>query len=193
MAEVAHTIDLNLAESLQNRDFRQKFFVAETSAQIAAQLIALRKRRDLKQQEVAELIGTQQPAISRIEKADYQSWSFSILRKIADALDARIRVYIEPSEDIIHEYGVSQESESEKNSELAVFKELLRRPTPTTTSRKDTGRQIVKLEFFPSDNEVTAMNQHLERPNEPRSEVPKPQLANSAELQRLPAGLASWR
>jgi transcriptional regulator with XRE-family HTH domain len=101
MIEVAHSINLELLEQLKDREYRQKFFLAESSAQIAAQLIALRKKRDLNQQEVAELIGTQQPAISRIEKADYQSWSFSILRKIAGALDARIRVLIEPSEDII--------------------------------------------------------------------------------------------
>jgi transcriptional regulator with XRE-family HTH domain len=104
MVEVAHSIDLNLPDKLGDREYRQKFFLAESSAQIAAQLIALRKRRDLNQQQVAELIGTQQPAISRIEKADYQSWSFNVLRKIADALDARIRVFIEPSEDIIGEY-----------------------------------------------------------------------------------------
>ncbi len=104
MVEVAHSIDLNLPEKLRDREYRQKFFLAESSAQIAAQLIALRKRRDLNQQQVAELIGTQQPAISRIEKADYQSWSFSILRKVADALDARLQVSIEPAEDILYEY-----------------------------------------------------------------------------------------
>lgn len=104
MMEIAHSIDLNLPEKLKDREYRQSFFLAETSAQIAEQLIALRKRRDLNQGEVAKLTGTQQPAISRIEKADYQSWSFSVLRKIAGALDARIRVLIEPSEDILDEY-----------------------------------------------------------------------------------------
>lgn len=50
------------------------------------------------------MIGTRQPAISRVEKADYQNWSFNTLRKIADAQDARIRVSIEPAEDILKEY-----------------------------------------------------------------------------------------
>src|SRR5581483_10651773 len=100
----AYPINLNLSDKLQDREYRQKFFVAESSAQIAQQLVNLRKRRDLSQQQLAELLGTQQPAISRIEKADYQSWSFSVLRKIASVLDARIRVFIEPSEDVLAEY-----------------------------------------------------------------------------------------
>lgn len=102
--EIAHPIDLNLAEELRDPDFRKQYFLAESSAHIAEQLIALRKRRGLDQAEVAELVGTQQPAISRVERADYQSWSFTTLRKIAGALDARIRVEIEPSEDVLSEY-----------------------------------------------------------------------------------------
>lgn len=104
MTEIAQFIDLQLAEKLRDAQYRQKFFLAESSAHIAAQLIALRKRRGLNQKEVADLLGTRQPAISRIEQADYQNWSFNTLRSIADVLDARIRVYIEPSEDILRQY-----------------------------------------------------------------------------------------
>jgi transcriptional regulator with XRE-family HTH domain len=104
MTEIAHHIDLNLAQKLRNREYRQRFFLAESSAHIAEQLIALRRRRGLDQTQLAEMIGTQQPAISRVEKADYQNWSFNNLRKIADAEDARIRVLIEPAEDILKEY-----------------------------------------------------------------------------------------
>jgi transcriptional regulator with XRE-family HTH domain len=104
MTEIAHHIDLNLAQKLQNREYRQKFFLAEASAHIAEQLIALRKRLNLDQTQLAEMIGTHQPAISRVEKADYQNWSFNTLRKIADAQDARIRVSIRPAEDILKEY-----------------------------------------------------------------------------------------
>jgi transcriptional regulator with XRE-family HTH domain len=126
MAEIAHSIDLNLSENLQDREYRQKFFLAESSAQIAAQLIALRKRRDLNQAQLADLIDTQQPAISRIEKADYQSWSFSVLRKIADALDARIRVYIQPSEDILGEYRDNKNEPDAIARHIESFKDIFR-------------------------------------------------------------------
>jgi transcriptional regulator with XRE-family HTH domain len=98
------SIDLDLSKKLKGREYRQKYFLAEASARIAEQLIALRRRRQLNQTQVAELVGTHQPAISRAEKADYHSWSFNTLRGIADALDARLRVNIEPSEDVLHEY-----------------------------------------------------------------------------------------
>ncbi len=53
-----------------------------------------------------------------MERADYQNWSFSALRRIADELDARIRVLIEPSEDILKEYeGEAKESPVEPEGE----------------------------------------------------------------------------
>jgi transcriptional regulator with XRE-family HTH domain len=110
VTEIAQPTELNLAEKLQTRTYRQQFFLAEASASIAKQLIALRKRRGLDQGQLAEQIGTQQPAISRIEKADYQNWSFNTLRKIAAAEDARIRVSIEAAEDILKEYELQSES-----------------------------------------------------------------------------------
>ena len=100
--------------------YRRQFFLAESSAEIAAQFIALRKRRELNQGDVAEVIDTQQPAISRYEKADYLSRSFSILQKIADALDARIRVLIEPSEDILHEYREEETSAHPPSSDAGM-------------------------------------------------------------------------
>jgi transcriptional regulator with XRE-family HTH domain len=137
MAEIAHSIGLNLPEKLKDREYRQKFFLAESSAQIAAQLIALRKRRELNQHQLADLINTKQPAISRIEKADYQSWSFSILRKIAGVLDARIRVLIEPSEDILGEYESEQQSDQSETiqGDLAVATAIL--PTQPVQSESE--------------------------------------------------------
>jgi transcriptional regulator with XRE-family HTH domain len=103
-AESVPSIDIGLPQKLKDHEYRKGYFLAEASARIAEQLTALRKRRQLNQKQVAELVGTHQPAISRAEKADYHSWSFNTLRGIADALDARIRVIIEPSEDVLHEY-----------------------------------------------------------------------------------------
>lgn len=102
--DAAEKIDVNLTEELRDPAFRRRYFLAESSARIAQDLIDLRKRRGLDQKQVAELVGTQQPAISRIEQADYQNWSFNTLRKLAGALDARIRVEITPAEDVLKEY-----------------------------------------------------------------------------------------
>ncbi len=176
MADVAHSIDLCLPEKLRDREYRQKFFLAECSAEMAAQLIALRKRRDLKQGEVANLIGTQQPAISRYEQADYQSRSFSVLQKIADALDARIRVLIEPSEDVLSEYD-----EQVDHPEALALKEIIRpRPSPATEPEK---RQAVRLgNLFPKNEMSAASYEQIASP----SEISKIGLfENSAAFQRF--------
>lgn len=107
MSEIAPSIKIDLAEKLKDRGYRRLFFLAEASAKIAEQIIKLRKKRGLTQGQVAKMVGTGQPAISRAERADYQNWSFRTLRDIADALDGRIRVTIEASEDVLGEYGAA--------------------------------------------------------------------------------------
>jgi transcriptional regulator with XRE-family HTH domain len=104
------SIDLNIAERLKaDPRFRQAYFLAESSGMIARQLIGLRKRRGLSQADVAKQLDTRQPAVSRVESADYRNWSFNTLRRLAEALDARLRVIIEPSEDILGEYEERRE------------------------------------------------------------------------------------
>ena len=116
MTEIAHRIEINLPAKLQDKQYRQKFFLAESSAQLAEQITALRKRRGLNQKQLADLVDTKQPAISRVEQADYQSWNFSTLRNIVGALDGRIRVTIEASEDVLPEYEKRVESDEAKES-----------------------------------------------------------------------------
>jgi len=103
--EPAQSIDLNLREKLKDRGYRQRFFWAECSAHIAEQLISLRKLRGLNQTQVAQLANTKQPAISRAEQADYQNRKIETLRAIVEALDGRLRVIIEPAEDVLAEYA----------------------------------------------------------------------------------------
>jgi transcriptional regulator with XRE-family HTH domain len=112
------SIDLSVSERLQNDpEFRQDFFIAESSAKIAQQLINLRKRRTLNQTQLAEKLETGQSAISRVESADYLNWSFATLRRFAAALDARIRVVIEASEDVLPEYEEATQCVTETESD----------------------------------------------------------------------------
>ena len=56
----------------------------------------LRENRGLSQAQLARALGTQAPAISRIEDADYDGHSLRILRKIADYFDQHLVVSFEP-------------------------------------------------------------------------------------------------
>lgn len=98
------SLDLNLFEELKDDEFRNAFFEAEASSQIARALINLRQMRGLSQKDLADALDTKQPAISRIESADYRGWSYSTLRKVAQVLRARLRIVIEPFEQVHDEY-----------------------------------------------------------------------------------------
>jgi transcriptional regulator with XRE-family HTH domain len=127
-------IDLELPLKLQDPAYRERFFLAEASAEIARQLIALRKRRGLSQVELAAAANTQQPAVSRAEQADYHNWSFNALRKLTNAMGGRLRVVIEPWEDVIGEYypeGYSSEAEALRRKE----EEELAQPHEASKSR----------------------------------------------------------
>lgn len=64
-------------------------------AKIARQIFDLRTRAGLSQKELAVRIQTTQSVISRLEDADYEGHSLSMLRRIAEVLGARIDVDLE--------------------------------------------------------------------------------------------------
>lgn len=63
---------------------------------IAEHIHNLRKENGLSQKQLAELIGTTQSVISRLEDADYNGHSFAMLRKIAQAFHQRIHIQFVP-------------------------------------------------------------------------------------------------
>lgn len=69
---------------------------ARQEADIAAQIYELRQQANLSQKQLAELIGTTQSVISRLEDADYTGHSLEMLRRIAQALHCSLQVQIIP-------------------------------------------------------------------------------------------------
>ena len=62
------------------------------ASDISIQLTSLRKKAGLSQKELARRIGTSQQQISRLESSSYEGHSLSMLRRVAGALGATIRV-----------------------------------------------------------------------------------------------------
>jgi predicted XRE-type DNA-binding protein len=105
MTEAKALIDLAVSAKLKgDPNYRWDFFKAENDALIAEQLIALRERRGLTQTQAAEKSSTHQPAVSRMEKSDYENRTLNAIQRLADAYDARVRVVIEAFEDVLNEY-----------------------------------------------------------------------------------------
>jgi ribosome-binding protein aMBF1 (putative translation factor) len=66
------------------------------SLNIAEQIYNLRTHARLSQKELADLVGTTQSVISRLEDADYNGHSLNMLERIAGALHCRIEVRLVP-------------------------------------------------------------------------------------------------
>jgi transcriptional regulator with XRE-family HTH domain len=88
--------DKYLAEQMDNAEFAARFEQAGDSWDIALQLTALREKAGLSQKEVARLLDTSQQHISRLESPTYTGHSLSNLRRLAAALNARVKVTFEP-------------------------------------------------------------------------------------------------
>lgn len=112
----SHT-DLGIADELKNKVFRDQFFRTERELDIPAQLKSLRKLRGLNQGELADIVGTKQSGISRLEKSSHGNWNLETLVKIAEALDARLAVTIEPYEIVIARFKADEQRAKESAAE----------------------------------------------------------------------------
>ena len=62
--------------------------------------LAIRRAREaagLTQGQLAEKIGTTQSVISRLEDADYEGHTLKMLERIAEVLDQRVVIHLEPA------------------------------------------------------------------------------------------------
>lgn len=71
---------------------------AKSPDDISRQLVRLRISRKLTQAELASRIGCKQADVSRMEKEDYNGYTVSGLRKVAEGLGAKIELEIIPDE-----------------------------------------------------------------------------------------------
>ena len=87
--------DLYLEEQLKDPVFAERFERAGEAWDVALQLAALRQKAGLSQKELARKLRTTQQQISRLESPGYEGHSLSMLRRVARALDAHVRVVFE--------------------------------------------------------------------------------------------------
>ena len=114
------SIDLGASEVLHDPVRRHEFFKEIVQDEIASQIRELRKKRELKQSDIAERANMKQSAVSRIEQADYSSWTLTTLLRVAAALDARWRMILQPCEEAIKEYENPEGADNEMPTENAL-------------------------------------------------------------------------
>lgn len=96
--KTANAVDILHRRYIRDSLERQASLEAERlHAQVACTIYDLRKQAGLTQKELAKLIGTTQSVISRLEDADYEGHSLSMLSRIAAALGRRLTFSVAPA------------------------------------------------------------------------------------------------
>src|SRR5688572_25332117 len=93
------TDGLKILDSMVGDDPALRAMMAEAriNADVAAEIYKLRTKAKVSQKELAKRVGTTQSVISRLEDADYDGHSLSMLQRIAAALDSRVQVRFLPT------------------------------------------------------------------------------------------------
>jgi len=98
---------------------RLRLFAKLTQKEIAGQIRQLREKRQLTQIQFAKLCKMGQPAVSRIEQASYSGWTYKTLARVAEKLNARLRIIYEPLEEVIARMDADRKLVAEVNAESA--------------------------------------------------------------------------
>lgn len=88
-----------ILERLTGDDPELREMIAEetVNAQVARMIYEARTAAGLTQKQLADLVDTQQSTIARLEDADYEGHSLSMLRRIAEALNQELQVRFVPN------------------------------------------------------------------------------------------------
>lgn len=81
-------------------ELREHIEEARLNARIAEMILAAREGAGLTQTQLAKLVGTTQSVISRLEDADYEGRSLTMLQRVADALNKKLDVRLLPAEPV---------------------------------------------------------------------------------------------
>lgn len=81
----------------EDPELREMIAEEAVHAQVARMIYEARMTAGLTQKQLADLLGTQQSAIARLEDADYRGRSLGMLRRIAEALNQKLEVRFVPN------------------------------------------------------------------------------------------------
>jgi predicted XRE-type DNA-binding protein len=89
-----YSFDDYVTEQMRNPEFKAEYDALEGEFNFIQQMINLRLKKGLSQRQLADLVGTHQPSISRLEAGRIGSIAF--LQKVANALDASVEIRFVP-------------------------------------------------------------------------------------------------
>ncbi|GHV58841.1 hypothetical protein AGMMS49579_26440 [Spirochaetia bacterium] len=87
-----------LKSEMKDEQFRKEYEQLEDEFNLAEEVLKLRQKQNLSQNDLAKIAGTSQSAIARLESGKYQNVSLSFLRKIGKALNVIPEVHFKTAE-----------------------------------------------------------------------------------------------
>lgn len=89
------TFKEHLTECMKDPEFKKAWHDLDPDFELLESFIKAREKKGITQAELAKLIGTKQPALSRLEHGGFSGATVATLKKIADALDMRLIVKLQ--------------------------------------------------------------------------------------------------
>lgn len=125
---VERTIDDLIREDMNDPGFADDFAEASEAWDLVIKLVRLRQEKGLTQAQLAEMVGTKQQNIARIENPAYSGHSLGLLRRVARALGMVVRVQFVTAEQV-----VAEELGEDRKHAPTVYR---RRKSPVTSAKK---------------------------------------------------------
>jgi len=82
-----------LKKQMKKNEFKKEYDLLEEEFELAREIIQLRTKASLTQKQLAELSGTSQPAIARLESGSYKNVSLAFLRRVGKALNVTPEIH----------------------------------------------------------------------------------------------------
>ena len=92
-SDAVEILDRRMADDPELQELAR---VAYVNAKVAKLIYDARTDANLTQAQLAKKIGTRQPVIARLEDADYEGHSLTMLQRIAEALNLRLEIEFQP-------------------------------------------------------------------------------------------------
>ncbi len=92
------TLNNYIDEQMKDPEFKEEWDKLDTEFALIESIIKARETAGLTQAELAKMIGTKQPALSRLERGGFKTATVETLTKIARALNAELIIKVQPAE-----------------------------------------------------------------------------------------------
>ena len=86
------TFQSRLREDMKDPEFKAHYKEERQALMLAMKIAKLREKKNLSQLQLANLMGTSQQAISRLESGEYEGFTLKTLEKIAAVTGTRVEI-----------------------------------------------------------------------------------------------------